>query len=264
MSIYRTFLILTPFTLFLLADVANAGVIITATTRSEGAGLNIGRASNATVQGWFQGDLGKIEYLGKPGDVTSKGNVILTSDGGLTATYYDITRKNSCRPWTGNAVVIGSGSNSTSSRTISGLEIQKLVDEPGPEIAGFATHHFQFRVSFASALNSADLKYKSKTELVEDLWVAQDLSNPALRIWLDNGTWPSGDQTVDEQIAETLAEANGVPLKRVSKLSVHPEKGRESNTTISLEVNTVETREIPAELLKAPFRCAVNPSEVSN
>jgi hypothetical protein len=258
MRIYHPHFLLSSLALFLLTGSVHAGVTFTATTRSEGSGFNIGRAANSTVMGWAQGNDGKMEYLGNPGDSIAKGSVILTKDGGESARFYDTVRK-MCTPWTGNAVVIGTSSNkSVPFKTVEGLKIQKVSDEAGPEIAGHATRHYVFKVTYDSSFSTSDKTQSSQTELVEELWTTSELAEPALRIWLDQGTWRSGNAETDSEIAATLSGAAGVPLKRISTLSVTNEGGRDLKTKITLEVNTVETAEIPKSAFKEPFRCVAD------
>jgi hypothetical protein len=247
-------LLITLFFCF-VTNLASAGVTFTATTRSESSGFDIGRVSNSTVKGWAQGENGKIEFLGNPGDTIAKGSVILTTDGAGTSTFYDSVRK-SCAPWTGNGVIASSGSSASGpKKTISELEIEKVSDEAGPEIAGYATSHFVFKISYKSNLEISGKSLFSETVLIEELWTTDKLTDPALRMWLDQRTWNSGDLSTDEKIAEALAKATGVPLKRVSKLSVKSEGSRDLGTTLTLEVNSVEPGKIAVEVFKAPFRC---------
>lgn len=249
-------------TLFLLTTVtcagaqvpAHAGIAFTATTRSESPGFDVGRLANATVRGWADGDLGKIEFLGEPGDTLPAGSALLTTDGGETVRFFDSVRK-SCSPWLGNAVLGGSTLAPKATKTVSGLKIGLVLNEAGPEIAGLATRHYRFIIEYASTFRSSAAVARSKTELIEELWTTQDLTDPALRMWLDESTWPSGDPAAEKKIAAALAQAAGVPLKRVSTLSVRSEGGHELKTTVSLEVTKVETKAIPASIFEQPFGC---------
>ncbi|MGI9238188.1 MAG: hypothetical protein ACR2QZ_12370 [Woeseiaceae bacterium] len=255
MRLFQNFVTATLLVAIAVAQTAHAGVAFKATTRSESPGLNFAQLANATVNGWADGDIGKIAFLGAHGDTIPEGSALITTDGGKNVRFFDSVR-NICSPWTGDAVVGRSANPLELQKSVSDLEITKALDEAGPEIAGFATHHYRFTIAYTSSFSSATAEFRSKNTLVEEFWTTEELQDTALRIWLDKNTWPSGNQAADQKISAALAAAPGVPLKRVSTLSARSQSGRELTTTVTLEVNKIEMHdELPASTFTEPFRC---------
>jgi hypothetical protein len=94
---------------------------------------------------------------------------------------------------------------------ITDIAFEKVVDEPGDTIEGFATRHYQFKSSWTMAMQGMPMKTQSST--VEDLWTTTAIELPAMPNGPTGGAMPAEVLAVADN--QALRQVEGVPLKHV-------------------------------------------------
>jgi hypothetical protein len=229
-----------------------AGWTFQAVSRSESEGFDLARLSNASVRGWVEGGRGRVEFLGGPGDAVGEGSVLITEDGGATVRLFDSVRK-TCLPWSGTFAAAG-GPSPASAASLEKFDVKKVLEEPGPEIAGWATRHYRFEISWEGSAGVGRAEQNWYWETVEDLWAAPDLTEPGLALWLNTQTRSTGSPPADENVAGVLAGVQGTPLRRVTVLNLKTGE-RKLQTTVTLEVTELARQTPPAGTFDLPMAC---------
>jgi hypothetical protein len=101
------------------------------------------------------------------------------------------------------------------------VQFEKVVDEPGETIAGYATRHYQFKSSWTMTMQGMPMKTESST--VEDLWTTTDIDAPEIPSLGGAGAMPSQvTALVDNQ---GLRHVEGMPLKHVTVQTTKTDMG---------------------------------------
>ncbi len=94
---------------------------------------------------------------------------------------------------------------------VTDVEFEKVVDEPGEAIEGYATRHYQFKSSWKMSIQGMPMKTESST--VEDLWTTTAIELPAMPPSPSGGMPSQVTELVENQ---GLRQVEGVPLRQVS------------------------------------------------
>jgi hypothetical protein len=231
---------LIAFVLLLTAS-AHAGVVYSATTKS-----TTGQAVAATsVRGYIQGPNARLEFL--QGSSIAPGTYVLTRDGGKSFVQIDPEHKTYTR-WQGPQSNIALTAEAKAAKTsVTDPKIEKLLDEDGGLILGMPTRHVRYRTSYSFTIT---LLRPHTTHMIseDDIWITQQIKDPALKQWL---TAETGEQT-DALTRSELAKINGVPLKRVTKLTSIEEDGEAEDTHTEMNVTRIEQRTLPRSTFGIP------------
>jgi len=145
---------------------------------------------------------------------------------------------------------------------IKDASVEKVVDEPGERISGYATRHYQFKSSWTMAMKGMPMS--TETSVVEDVWTTTAIDVPAMPVGAEGGLPPAvaGQVTID-----------GFPLRRVTKQSTKMNMGampglgalggRLANrvagaggggdaTTTTMEVRDIEQIDVAASTFEVP------------
>lgn len=101
------------------------------------------------------------------------------------------------------------------------VEFEKVVDEPGESIGGFATRHYQFKSSWTMSMQGMPVKTEQST--VEDLWTTTAIDLPAMPGGPSMGGMPAQVAAIAEN--QGLRQIEGVPLKHVTVQSTKSSMG---------------------------------------
>jgi len=104
---------------------------------------------------------------------------------------------------------------------ITDVELEKVVDEAGESIEGYATRHYQFKSSWKMGIQGMPMKTEQST--VEDLWTTTALELPATPMGPAGGGMPSQVTALVEN--QGLRQVEGVPLKHVTVQSTKTSMG---------------------------------------
>ncbi len=229
--------------LFLLVatSVAHAGVVYTATTRSQ-----TGEAIAVTkVRGYIQGTNARLEFL--EGSTTSAGTYILTRDGGKSFIQV-IPERETFTKWEAPSASIAEQEEARKAKAaVSEPKVEKLLDEDGGTILGMKTRHVRYRTSYTFTIT---LRRSYTTSIVseDDLWITQDIQDPGLKQWLAG----EANEQSDSLLRSELAKINGVPLKRKTVLTSIEEDGESETTNTEMQVSELRQREIPESSFTVP------------
>jgi hypothetical protein len=144
---------------------------------------------------------------------------------------------------------------------IKDTSVEKVVDEPGERIAGYATRHYQFKSSWTMAMKGMPMS--TQTTVVEDVWTTTEIDVPAMPIGAEGGA--------PAEVA-ALAIVEGFPLRRVTKQGTKTNMGAMpglgglggrpasrmagggggDETTTTMEIRDIEQVEVAAATFEVP------------
>jgi hypothetical protein len=232
-----------------------AGYEFFARTHAEG---NLSRAvsmADSAVHGWAAGQAARIEITESRNPVLPVGALLLTTDGGLTAVIVS-PRDRKARSWNvgapGSRETPDRDAAMTTGSRVRNLKIEKLVDEPGSKLSGFATRHFRFRLSYVLSVDVMGDVTETSTTRVDELWTAPDVNLPGTSIWLRRDPPGTGDPESDRRIAAAYAPASGMLVKRVTASTLSGPSGETQSTKTVWEVSKLRTAAIPPGTFEPP------------
>lgn len=140
--------------------------------------------------------------------------------------------------------------------TIERLQVEKLLEEPGPEMLGHATTHVRLQIVAKATASVLLKKFEYSIKIVDDAWYAPDLEiHPIEERWMDALT-QSGYGRLDEMFIEWSRHLQGSLMKLDSVVEVTNRKtgetsvSNESHHVVSRE--TLEAGEIDEKLFAVP------------
>ena len=101
------------------------------------------------------------------------------------------------------------------------VTFEKVVDEPGESIEGYATRHYQFKSSWTMSMQGMPVKTEQST--VEDLWTTTAIELPAMPGGPSAASMPGQVAAIVEN--QGLRQVEGVPLKHVTVQSTKSSMG---------------------------------------
>jgi hypothetical protein len=104
---------------------------------------------------------------------------------------------------------------------ITDVEFEKVVDEPGESIEGYATRHYQFKSSWKMGLQGMPMKTENNT--VEDIWTTTAVEVPTLPPSPGGAGMPSQLTAISEN--QALRQVEGLPLKHITVQSTKTSMG---------------------------------------
>ena len=206
------------------------------------------------------GDRGRIDFLAPDGSKPENGGYMLTLDGGKTFAVSD-----------GGQAVCGNWSLEEFSGTVGALmekgsrfinaelpeaQVEKTLEEPGPEMLGFPTTHLRLATKFGAKGRVLIMKIKYSVEVTDDVWMTSGLELPALeRRWFET-MGQTGFEYMDDMSATWDAQVTGAVLKHKSVVRFTDlQSNKVSVKTETMEVTRFERLEpaqIPADTFEKP------------
>lgn len=206
------------------------------------------------------GDRGRIDFLAPDGSKPENGGYMLTLDGGKTFAWSD-----------GGQAVCGNWSLEEFFGTVGALlekgtrfinaelpeaQVEKTLEEPGPEMHGFPTTHLRLDTKFGAKGRVLIMKFEYSVEQTDDVWMTSVLELPALeRRWVEM-MGQTGFEYIDAMLATWDAEVTGVVLKHKNVVRLtNLQSNKVSVKTESMEVikfERLEPLQIPADTFEKP------------
>jgi hypothetical protein len=215
--------------------------VYSATTRS-----TTGEAvANTSVRGYIQGPNARLEFL--QGSSVGPGTYVLTRDGGKSFVQIDPEKKSYTR-WQGPQTSVATAAQAKAAKTtVSDPKLEKLLDEDGGLILGMPTRHVRYRTTYSFTIT---LVHSHTTHMVseDELWITQQIKDPALKQWVT----PDTGEEADALMRSELGKINGVPLKRITKLTSIEEDGESEETNTEMNVTEIVERALPASTFTIP------------
>ena len=225
----------------LLSATAHAGVVYSAKTKS-----TTGDATSTTwVRGYLQGPNARLDFLQQSS--IAPGTYVLTRDGGKSFVQVDPEQK-TYTSWQGPQSNLTVTAEAKAAKTsVTDPKIEKLLDEDGGLILGMPTRHVKYRTTYSFTIT---LLHSHTTHMLseDDIWITQQIKDPALKQWLSAETGDGADALTRSE----LAKINGIPLKRVTKLTSIEEDGESEDTNTEMNVTEIAERNLPASTFAIP------------
>lgn len=148
-------------------------------------------------------------------------------------------------------------------------KVEKTLDEPGGEVAGYPTRHYQFKSSWSFGMQGVPMK--TEVNVVEDIWATTAIDLP--QVAAANATSALPPQVREIAEAQGLRQIEGFPLKHVSVQGTKVNMGalgglgaglgaRMANrmaggagggeTTTTMEVSDIVETDVPASTFALP------------
>jgi len=242
----------------LVGPAAEAGVVFRATRQVTTPNGRLPGIGSSKVEGRVDGQKARIEILESSRGIEQKGDWLLTENGGASVRRFDV-EKELCTDWLPIERRLPS-QNSVSSGRFRNVRVAKTVDEAGGKIVRTATRHLRIETAYDAVYPHGDKEQAVHTSRIDDLWVAESLTDPGLAVWLGIPGAPVDGGEIDRAVAETLDGLRGAVLRRRTKLTTRVGERDPLAVTTSLEVTRLRRRRLSAKTFETPFRCK-NPSQ---
>lgn len=233
---------------------ADAGIRYTATTTTQGDNVE---AQTTEVEAWVDGPRAKVEFRESGTPVLEGGTYILTQDGGKTLFLVDPKEKTYAE-WSLEDMLQMFSSVMEAMQPIVNMEIQNvdvqaLGSEPGPAMHGLGTVHHRYRTTYDMQVKVLGMGRTNSVDTENQVWATQDLSDPALGVWLTNAP-KTGFPGIDELVSKEMEQVRGFPLKTIARTTTTGQKGKRSTTTTTtMEVIELDPSvDVPASTFEIP------------
>lgn len=119
--------------------------------------------------------------------------------------------------------------------------VEKILEEPGPEMLGFKTTHVQIETNARAYARFLFIKFEYTVKIIDDLWYTTDLEiHPVRKKWID-ALNQSGNSIIDSLFTEFTAKLKGPILKSESVITITNVRKKETKTQkIHMLVTEVE------------------------
>jgi hypothetical protein len=224
-------------------------------TKTEGTGGE--SPADISVEGWVAGDNAKVEIQDSANPILQEGTYLITKNGAKTILLVNPEEKTYAE-WDPAAMLGAAGSVLNGVGPLVKFEfsdpkVEKLVDEAGPTMLGQATRHYKFRTSYTMKIKVFGMGNESAVVTEEDIWVTSQLTDPALGVWLRAEGMKTGNQQLDKLINSERGKITGFPLKTVSVNTSTNKKGKQTKSTMTMEVTELDTKaSVPASAFEIP------------
>ncbi len=241
----------------LLAGQAMAGLYCETETRT--GILSRRRPHVQQAKMWVDGDFGKVLFDQKDKDnPMANGNYLLTRDGGATVYLVDPKEKTYAPFSIAEALsVLSSLTEATGgmiSITFSDGYGEILDEEPGEPILSYSTQKVSLRHGFTLTTNMKMFGRKTvnKMHTQTETWIAPDLKDAALNLWLRKGPPETGDPELDTVLQTAMIPLDGFPLKTVSTTTPTDKKGKEKVDQTEITVTVLREETVSASVFELP------------
>jgi hypothetical protein len=231
------------FLILLTAPPCFAGITYTAETRT----ILGAKDSNGDfrVQGWVSGNRARMEFLRSALPELESGTYLISSDGGENVFLVNPKNKTYER-WDISAMASNMADMMRAMRgemrvRFDQPKVEKLLDEPGPQIDGMPTRHYRFRTSYKASIDMYDTETVF-TVTEEDIYTTNAIAEPGLKVFLDR-RMSSGDEQLDKIVEAEMSKVIGFPLRRLTSTRQTTKK---LITDTRSEMNVVEVKKINA------------------
>jgi hypothetical protein len=244
---------LTALSLALSHPAAASSYYYEAVTRDGGASARV----ESTVRGWIDGSNAKVEYQGA--DMTGMfmaGSYLLTTDGG--ATLYLVNPSEQTISELDLDAMFGMVGNVMSA--VGGLvnmrfgdfENERLAQRADETMLGYPTTYYHFKTGYTMSMSVLGMRNETRTETEQHVWCADGLQADGFGIWLRPDRFRTGNEELDQLIAQEYGAIDCVPLRTRTTTTVAEQRGRPTTTESEMEVTVLRAEAIPASTFELP------------
>ena len=233
---------------------AHAGIHYRSLSTTE---ASAGPGQKIETEAWVEGDNAKVVFGESTNPLMGKGSYLLTNDGGKTL-YLVNPEEKTYSPFdlgalAGTAGAVLKGLGPMMKISFSNQKVEKLAEEPGPAILGYATTHYRYRTTYDAEVKVMGMGQPSHNETVTDTWTTSELKDAGFDAWLRREPPRTGIADLDALIAsEVVKGIRGVPLKMVAVTKTRDQRGRETTATTTMEVTAMKEEALPAGAFAMP------------
>lgn len=249
-----------------------AGLVFEQVTRGEGEAAS---AMNMTSRVWASGDGTKIEILAA-GDnpMFKEGSYMLMRPKDTAMIIVNPQDETYMRFDVGQMAAMAgqmaqrqdqameqAGHGSMKPR-VTNAKTETLVDEAGPAMLGFPTHHQKFHITYTMTTTMGGMEMAMDTDSIEEVWSTEAIGDvPTAKLLGDGG----GMSNSELSKVGKGADIKGIPLKRIvttttkmggkgfgmGMMSKMANKGMKPSRMF-MEITKIEQRDIPASTFRVP------------
>ena len=199
----------------------------------------------------------RLDYLGTEKTKTETTPFLLTLNGGKNWTLAD-SQDNEfyCAKIEMNDFFRDLGNimwqlNSLANAKFPEMKLELLLEEPGPEISGYATTHLRFQTSVKANARILFKKFEYGMTKVDDIWYTKDLQiHPAKKRWIEALTH-SGYEHIDQLSSDLRSSIPGPVLKQNSVIKITDYKNDQVDTYERkirvVSIKELESSEVPKD-----------------
>jgi hypothetical protein len=221
-----------------------------AVTRAEGSKHS--EMMNSQMSSWVDGDKAKIEFIKSGSPMTPAGSFMITKDGGKIMYMVNPQRKTYSKWDMAGMAGFAGGAMQMMNMKMSTPKVEKLLEEKGEKIAGFATRHYRFRTSYTMEMSFMGVQRSTSTVTEEDIWSCPELNDAGLNAWMNQQVSNTGSEQLDKLVKAELEKVKGFPLKRVVNTTTKESSGEEQVMKLTTEVTAIQKASPDAGLFELP------------
>lgn len=239
---------------FAAVPAANAAHYFESSSNTEGQG---GPPMAAQVRGWIDGESARIEFVsGQAMPFASGGGYMLTNDGGQT--LYLVNPEE--RTYSEFDIEQMLGMAGTMMQMVGGvmrMEFtdvvnEKLGEEPGGNILGYATTHYRYRTGYTLSMGVIGFKRSNRIENEQELWCTAQLRDAGFKVWLSPDRYRTGNEELDKIIRLQYQELDCLPLRSRTTSVTKGDNQPDSRTVTTTEVTVLREENAPAGTFDLP------------
>ena len=227
-----------------------AGWEYSATTRAEGSQHS--EMMNNQMASWVDGDKAKIEFVKSGSPLTPAGSFMITKDGGKMMYMVNPSKKTYSKWDIAGMAGMAGGAMQMMNMKMSTPKVEKLLEEKGEKIAGFATTHYRFRTSYTMEMSFMGIQRATTTLTEEDVWSCPDLNDAGLNAWMNQQVSNTGNEQLDKLVKAEMEKVKGFPLKRVVVTTTKESSGEQQVMKMTTEVTSIKKASPAAALFELP------------
>jgi hypothetical protein len=219
----------------LIALGARAGWEYSATTRMEGSPNS--QQMNQSIKGLVDGDKARFDFTSSGNPMMGAGTYLLTKDAGKTVTLVNPKEK-TYAAWDMSAMLGMAGA--VAKMQAVNPKVEKLLEERGEKLLGYATTHYRFRTSYTMTMTVMGFSSSSEVAREQDIWSAPALKDAAFGFRGLQGGMRAGDEGLEKLIEGEMKKVQGFPLKTISTQTTKDPRGKTTTSKVAMEVTSLK------------------------
>lgn len=209
------------------------------------------------VESWVDGDNARIEFrqakgaAGVPDD-----GYLITNDGGRTMLLVDPDDE-TYMEWDIDAMFQLFSQVQQASAGMVSIDFRDTTADyvgasPGDDILGFSTTKHAMQMGYTMEMKVIGMKQRYTIHSDTESWVTSELTAPGFGSWLRKAPPKTGDPDLDLLLEGLTQKMEGVVLKSVTRSVMTDKKGRETRTTSTTAVTSIDEVEIDSGRFRVP------------
>jgi hypothetical protein len=232
-----------------------AGVTFTQVTKTDGGPE--AEAGDMVVTAWVDGGQAKLRWDQSNNPVFTAGSYMLVNEQGQitlvnpdnkTYSKFDLA---AMRQDVDQAM--GSAAQLGFKLEVEDAKVEKVLEEPGPEMLGYPTTHYRWHTTYTTVMHMPRPMHDRRmpADEIEDVWTTTAIGIPLAASKAFAGMASGGISGELHKLADAAkAKMTGFALKRVSATS--SEGGRHGGATTTTEVRELKKVDVPASTFAIP------------